>query len=77
MKTIYLKVQVPEGYKAGGIIAFIDHVECDYTEIQLPTEEDSVKEANRLFEPLDSDFRQGEYSGFRFGYDWLLNKLTQ
>ena len=44
---------------------------------RMPSEEESKKEADELFEGTNREFRKGMYSGFLFGIQWLRSRLTQ
>ena len=43
---------------------------------RMPSEEESKKEADDLFEGTNREFRKGMYSGFLFGIQWLRSRLT-
>ena len=43
---------------------------------RMPSEEESKKEADELFEGTNREFRKGMYSGFLFGIQWLRSHLT-
>ena len=43
---------------------------------RMPSEEESKKEADELFEGTNREFRKGMYSGFLFGIQWLRSRLT-
>lgn len=42
---------------------------------RMPSEEESKKEADELFEGTNREFRKGMYSGFLFGIQWLRSRL--
>jgi len=43
---------------------------------RMPTENDKRIEADRLFGELTTNFKEGMYSGFFFGCDFLRSRLT-
>ena len=69
MKTIYLRVQVPD--KNFGIDSCIKALREDvtFTEIQLPSEEEIESKAKSV--------TRNEFGlkGFKMGATWLLNKM--
>ena len=63
-----------------GLIADIEHLVNQEVERRIkermPSEEESKKEADELFEGTNREFRKGMYSGFLFGIQWLRSRLT-
>ena len=44
---------------------------------RMPSENDKRIEADRLFGELTTNFKEGMYSGFFFGCDFLRSRLSQ
>lgn len=62
---------------ADDIVKLIDlEVERRIAE-RMPSENDKRIEADRLFGELTTNFKEGMYSGFFFGCDFLRSRLTQ
>ena len=80
MKTIFLKVEVPDDSNVETLIAdlqygYADETSIQFTEITLPTEEEI--EAYALENVLDADSLEGfeDLRKFQEGATWLLNRL--
>lgn len=81
MKTIYLKVKVPDEVMIQAVITWrlyglgIKHESIDFTEIQLPTDDEI--ESYALENVLDIDSLEGfeDVRKFINGAEYVLNKL--
>ena len=75
MKTIYLKVEVPDDLKLHifGIDTKVpaNHFPLQFKEIPIPTEDEIGEEAKQC------DRNQNEQIDFRIGAKWILNKIME
>jgi hypothetical protein len=81
MKTIYLKVEIEDDAKIqcvmtyrfvkGSPDGFAVHGTAEYTEIEIPAEEEIKKESLKYFEK-DND----NDSLFRIGAKWAIKQIT-
>ena len=84
MKTIYLRVQVPDHINPETVdIGYISHdnfndYSAEFTEIQLPSEEEIIQNEHLIideYENVSKDQKWFMGVGFRLCATWLLNKM--
>ena len=77
MKTIYIKVEVPDGRelivmtrKGEGY----QPITADFTEITLPTDEEKLSAASEKY-PIIKDLSIAFHGAFCEGANWAINKM--
>ena len=79
MKTIFLKVEVPDDSNVETLIAdlqygYADETSIQFTEITLPTDEEKLSAASEKY-PIIKDLSIAFHGAFCEGANWAINKL--
>lgn len=80
MKTIYLRVDMPDYFVIDKDIDLMDYANhyIEFTEIQLPSEEEIIQNEHLIideYENVSKDQKWFMGVGFRLCATWLLNKM--